>query len=166
MTVTVKLYSGAIEGPTLLCFIWLFPYRIHSFRQLWNFHAQFKWRHAQCWRAFPKRQLFVNRRGNTQQNGCTTAFVPPSERRWVDEWLDSYSDSLRVPWLGHFCPQTYVSSTFSLLRNGGQNRPLTKNVLSGAARACQNRHRRASLVSQQCFGVCNAQIMWASEYGI
>ena len=30
-----------------------FPWRIHSFRQLWNFHVQFKWRHAQRWRVFP-----------------------------------------------------------------------------------------------------------------
>ena len=67
---------------------------------------------------------------------------------------------------GHFCPQTYVSSMFSLLRNCGQNRPLTKSVTSGAARACQNRHRRVLPVSQHGFEVWNAQIMWASEYDI
>ena len=52
---------------------------------IWNFHVQFKWRHAQRWRTFPTRQFFGNRRDNTQQNGehscfCTTIWAQISCR--------------------------------------------------------------------------------------
>ena len=60
---------------------------------IWNFHVQFKWRHAQRWRAFPKRQFFGNRRDNTQQNGehsrfCATIWAQINCRvvRWL-LWL-------------------------------------------------------------------------------
>ena len=41
---------------------------------IWNFHMQFKWRHARRWGAFPKRQFFGNRPDNTQQNGEHSCF--------------------------------------------------------------------------------------------
>ena len=114
-------------------------------------------------KGFFKRQFFGNRRDNTQQNGehrcfCATIWAQISCR------VIRCADSPRVPWLGHFCPKTYVSLMFSLLRNCGQNRPLIKSVASGAARACQNCHRRAWPVSQHGFE--NAQMMWAAEYDI
>ena len=70
-----------------------------------------------------------------------------------------YSDSLWVPWFGHFCPDMFCQCFDSCFHHpdGGQNWPNTKRTDECVY---QNQHRCVPPVNRQCFeihGSCELQ---------
>ena len=135
---------------------------------IWNFHVQFKWRHAQRWRAFPKRQFFGNRRDNTQKNGehscfCATIWAQISYRV-VRCLLWLHTGAVVWPLLPTDIRFFDVFITQKLRSKSATHKKC--HVWSCTRLSNQNRQRRVSPVSQHGFEVWNAQIMWAAEYDI